>query len=78
MLPGAPTHPLHPGVLQDLGSAQSLLGIADEELGDEVFGSKGDVGPVLIWKLVLALLDALKQHVLERTRGEGSAATSKG
>lgn len=28
-LPGAPTHPLHPGVLQDLGSAQSLLGIAD-------------------------------------------------
>jgi hypothetical protein len=51
-------------MLQDLGSTQPLLGISDQQLGDEVFGSKGDVGPVLVRELILALLDALKQHVL--------------
>ena len=47
-----------------MGSAQPLLGIADEELGDEVFGLAGDVSPVLVRKLILAFLDALKQLVL--------------
>lgn len=72
------THPLHPGMLQDLGSAQPPLGITDEELRDEVFGSEGDVGPVLLRKLVLTLLNALKQHVLERTQERGVISASKG
>ena len=58
------THPLHPWMLQNLGSAQSLLRISDQELGDEVFGLVGDVSPVLVRKLILAFLDALKQLVL--------------
>lgn len=58
------THPLHPWVLKNLGSAQSLLCISDQELGDEVFGLAGDVSPVLVRKLILAFLDALKQLVL--------------
>lgn len=68
-------HPLHPGVLQDLGSAQPLLGISDQQLGDEVFGSKGDVGPVLVRELILPLLDALKQHVLGAEVGESHPKT---
>lgn len=63
-------HPLHPGVLQNLGSAQPLLGISHQQLGDEVFGSEGDVGPVLVGELVLPFLDALKQHVLGTEVGE--------
>lgn len=63
------TYPLHPGMLQDLCSAQPLLGVAYQELRDEVFGSEGDVGPVLLRKLILALLNALEQHILgEHTR----------
>lgn len=58
------THPLHPGVLQNLGGTQSLLCISNQELGDEVFGLAGDVCPVLVRKLILAFLDALKQLVL--------------
>ena len=51
-------------MLKNLGSAQSLLCISDQELGDEVFGLAGDVSPVLVRKLILAFLDALKQLVL--------------
>ena len=51
-------------MLKNLGSAQSLLRISDQELGDEVFGLAGDVSPVLVRKLILAFLDALKQLVL--------------
>lgn len=58
------THPLHPGVLQDLGRTEPLLGISHQQLGNEVFGSEGDVRPVLVGKLVLPLLDALEEHVL--------------
>lgn len=64
------THPLNPRVLQDLGSAQSLLCVSNQELGDEVFGLAGDVCPVLVRKLILAFLDALKQLVLGK--GESS------
>ena len=56
-------------MLQNLGGTQSLLRISNQELGDEVFGLTGDVCPVLVRKLVLALLDALKQLVLDK---EGS------
>lgn len=58
------THPLYPRVLQDLGSAESLLRVSDQELRDEVFGLAGDVSPVFVRKLVFAFLDALKQLVL--------------
>lgn len=58
--PSQITHPLHPRMLQDLGSTQSLLGISNQELGDEIFGFGGDVCPVLVRKLILAFLDALK------------------
>lgn len=51
-------------MLQDLGSAESLLRVADQELRDEVFGLAGDVSPVFVRKLVFAFLDALKQLVL--------------
>jgi hypothetical protein len=62
-LPGV-THPLHPRVLKNLGGTESLLCISNQELGDEVFGFIGDVSPVLVRKLILAFLDALKQLVL--------------
>lgn len=58
------THPLYPRVLQNLGSAESLLCISNQELRDEVFGLVGDMRPVLVGKLVFAFLDALKQLVL--------------
>lgn len=58
--------PLHPRVLQDLGSTEPLLGISNQELGDEVFGSTGDMCPVFVRKLILAFLDTLKQLVLGR------------
>lgn len=51
-------------MLQNLGSAQSVLRISNQELGDEVFGLTGDVCPVFVRKLILAFLDALKQLVL--------------
>lgn len=56
--------PLHPWVLQNLGSAESLLRISNQELRDEVFGLGGDVSPVFVGKLVFAFLDALEQLVL--------------
>ena len=58
------THPLHPRVLQNLGGTQSLFRVSNQELGDEVFGLVGDMSPVLVRKLILAFLDALKQLVL--------------
>lgn len=51
-------------MLQNLGSAESLLCISNQELRDEVFGLVGDVSPVFVGKLVFAFLDALKQLVL--------------
>lgn len=51
-------------MLQNLGGAQSLLCISNQELGDEVLGLTGDVCPVLVRKLIFAFLDALKQLVL--------------
>lgn len=58
------THPLYPRVLQNLGSAESLLRISNQEFRDEVFGLTGDMSPVLVRKLIFAFLDALKQLVL--------------
>lgn len=56
--------PLHPWMLQNLGSAESLLRISNQELRDEVFGLGGDVSPVFVGELVFAFLDALEQLVL--------------
>lgn len=58
------THPLHPGVLEDLGGAETQRGVPDQQLGNEIFGALCDVSPVLLRELVLALLDALKQVTL--------------
>lgn len=58
------THPLYPWMLQNLGSAESLLRISNQELRDEVFGLAGDVSPVFVRKFIFAFLDALKQLVL--------------
>lgn len=58
------THPLHPGVLENLGGAETQSGVPDQQLGYEIFGGLCDVSPVLLWELVLALLDALKQVTL--------------
>lgn len=54
------THPLYPWVLQNLGGAESLLCISNQELRDEVFGLAGDVSPVLVGELIFAFLDAFK------------------
>lgn len=56
--------PLYPRVLQNLGSAESLLRISNQEFRDEVFGLTGDMSPVLVRKLIFAFLDTLKQLVL--------------
>lgn len=59
------TYPLHPRVLENLSSAEAELGVPDQQFGDEVFGTGGDVGPFLLRELVLPFLDALKQSVLD-------------
>lgn len=58
------THPLHPRVLENLSSTETKSGIPDQQLGYEIFGALCDVSPVLLWKLILALLDAVKQVTL--------------
>ena len=55
-------------MLQDLSSTEAVLGVSDQKPGDEVFSSRGDLLPVLLRELVLPLLDALKQHDLERSQ----------
>lgn len=60
------THPLHPGVLEDLSSTEAQCGVPNQQLGYEILCLLCDVGPVLIWKLILALLDAVKQVTLRR------------
>lgn len=57
-------HPLNPRVHQDLCSTEAQSGISNQQLGNEVFGPVCDVSPVLLWKLVLPLLDTLKQLAL--------------
>jgi len=61
---GSSTHPLHPGVLQDLGRGEPLVGISHQQTGNEIFGRRGDVRPVLFGKLVLPFPDALEDHFL--------------
>lgn len=58
------THPLHPGVLENLSSAEAHSGVPDQQLGYEIFGALCDVSPVLLWELILALLDALEEVTL--------------
>lgn len=58
------SHPLHPRVLEDLCSAEAQRRISNQQLGDEIFGPPCDVSPVLVWKLILPLLDTLKQLTL--------------
>lgn len=58
------THPLHPRVLEDLSSTEAQCCIPNKQLGYEILGPLCDVIPVLVWKLILPLLDALKQVTL--------------
>lgn len=58
------THPLHPRMLEDLSSTEAQGGIPNQQFGYEILGHICDVSPVLVWKLILALLDALKQMTL--------------
>lgn len=60
------THPLHPRMLEDLSRTEAQGCIPNQQLGYEILGPTGDVSPVLVWKLILALLDALKQVTLKR------------
>lgn len=52
-------------MLENLSGTEAELSVPDQQFGDEVFGTWGDVGPFLLRELVLPLLDALKQSVLE-------------
>lgn len=65
------THPLHPGVLENLGGVETQRGVPDQQLGYEIFGSLCDVRPVLLWELVISLLDALEQVTLWRVSEGG-------
>lgn len=58
------SHPLHPRVLEDLCRAEAQRRISNQQLGNEVFGPHCDVSPVLVCKLILPLLDTLKQLTL--------------
>lgn len=60
------THPLHPRVLEDLSSTEAQGGITNQQFGYEILCTVCDVRPVLVWKLILALLDALKQMTLRK------------
>lgn len=60
------TYPLHPRVLEDLSSTEAQRCIPNQQLGYEIPGPLCDVSPVLLWKFILALLDALKQVTLKR------------
>lgn len=51
-------------MLEHLGGTETQRGVPDQQLGYEIFGALCDVSPVLLWELVLALLDALKQVTL--------------
>lgn len=56
---------MYPGVLENLSSAETFLGVPHKQFGNEVFGTGGNMSPLFLWKLILALLDAFKQGVLE-------------
>lgn len=60
---------MHPSVLQDLASAKSKGGIPNQQLRYEVLGPFRDMSPVLLWKFILSLLDALKQVALTGSTG---------
>ena len=40
----------------DLGGADSLLGVLHQQLGDQVLGLGRDGGPLGIWKLKITIL----------------------
>jgi len=61
---------LYPGVLENLSSAETFLGISHKQFGNEIFGTGGNMSPIFLWKLILALLDAVKQGVLEEKKKE--------
>lgn len=58
------SYPLYPRVLENLSGTETFLGVPYKQFGNEVFGAGGNVSPFFFWKLILALLDALKQGVL--------------
>lgn len=58
------TDPLNPRMQQDLSSTEAQSGVPNQQLRYEILGSFCDVSPVLVWKLILALLNALKQATL--------------
>lgn len=51
-------------MLEDLSGTEAQGGIPNQQFGYEILGPIGDVSPVLVLKLILALLDALKQMTL--------------
>ncbi len=53
-------------MLEDLSSTEAQSCIPNQQLGYEILGPLGDVSPVLLWKFILALLDALEQVTLKR------------
>lgn len=53
-------------MLEDLSSTEAQGGVPHQQLGYEILGPRCDVSPVLVWKLILALLDALEQVTLGR------------
>lgn len=59
------TYPLHPRVLEDLSGTEAQSGISYQQLADKILGGICDVSPVLVRKLVFALLDALEQVTLQ-------------
>lgn len=62
------SYPLYPGVLENLSGTETFLGVPYKQFGNEVFGAVGNVSPIFLWKVILALLDALKQGVLGGTK----------
>lgn len=58
-------------MLQNLSGAEPVLRVPDQQFGDEVFGTPGDMSPLFLRKLIFALLDTLKQRVLRLMDNKG-------